>query len=136
MLTRNRKGLEVIEAAATLPIALLVLVAIINLGFAVYAKQAVQNAANYGARVGSTAQGCRACVAYVTAVQTIRQTLVRNSSVQVLAPGGTVGSVLKIRVNGEVPNLMGPLMALVSGGAMDGGPIHVSADAVFRAEGW
>lgn len=125
-----------IEAAATLPIALLVLVAIINLGFAVYAKQAVQNAANYGARVGSTAQGCRACVAYVTAVQTIRQTLVRNSSVQVLAPGGTVGSVLKIRVNGEVPNLMGPLMALVSGGAMDGGPIHVSADAVFRAEGW
>jgi hypothetical protein len=136
MLTRNRKGLEVIEAAATLPLALLVLVAIINLGFAVYAKQAVQNAANYGARVGSTAQGCRACVAYITAVQTIRQTLVRNSSVQVLAPGGTVGSVLKIRVTGEVPNLMGPLMSLVSGGAMDGGPIHVSADAVFRAEGW
>lgn len=136
MLTRNRKALEVIEAAATLPIALLVLVAIINLGFAVYAKQAVQNAANYGARVGSTAQGCRACVAYVTAVQTVRQTLVRNSSVQVLAPGGTVGSVLKIRVNGEVPNLMGPLMALVSGGAMDSGPIRVSADAVFRAEGW
>lgn len=135
MLTRNRKGLEVIEAVATLPIALLVLVAMINLGFAVYAKQAVQNAANYGARIGSTAQACRACVAYSTANQTIRGTLVRNARVEILAPGGSVGSVLKIRVIGEVPNLMGPLMALISGGEW-GGPIQVSADAVFRAEGW
>ncbi|MBM3272580.1 pilus assembly protein [Candidatus Kaiserbacteria bacterium] len=134
MLTRNRKGLEVIEAVATLPIALLVLVAMINLGFAVYAKQAVQNAANYGARVGSTAQTCRACVAYSTANQTIRGTLVRNARVEILAPGGSVGSILKIRVVGEVPNLMGPLMSLLGGEW--GGPIRVSADAVFRAEGW
>ncbi len=135
MLTRNRRGLEVVEAVATLPIALLLLVAMINLGFAVYAKQAVQNAANYGARIGSTAQTCRACVAYSTANQTIRGTLVRNARVEILAPGGSVGSVLKIRVIGEVPNLMGPLMALLGGGEW-GGPIQVSADAVFRAEGW
>lgn len=135
MLTRNRKGLEVVEAVATLPIALLLLVAMINLGFAVYAKQAVQNAANYGARIGSTAQSCRACLAYATATQTIRGTLVRNAQVEILAPGGSVGSVLKIRVIGEVPNLMGPLMGLLSRGQW-GGPIRVSADAVFRAEGW
>ena len=135
MLSRNRKGLEVVEAVATLPVALLILVAMINLGFAVYAKQAVQNAANYGARIGSTAQTCRACVAYATASQTIRGTLVRNARVEILAPGGSVGSVLKVRVNGEVPNLMGPLMSLISGGQWSG-PIHVSADAVFRAEGW
>jgi TadE-like protein len=135
MLTRNRKGLEVVEAVATLPVALLVLVALINLGFAVYAKQAVQNAANYGARIGSTAQSCRACLAYVTARQTLEGTLVRKATVEILAPGGSVGSVLKIRVKGEVPNLMGPLLGLLSGGQW-AGPIQVSADAVFRAEGW
>ena len=64
MLTRDkRRGLEVIEAAATLPLMLFILTAIINLGWLVYAQQAVQNAANYGARMGSTAQDCRSCVA-------------------------------------------------------------------------
>lgn len=135
MITRSRSGLEIIEAAATLPIALLVLVAIVNLGFAVYAQQAVQNAANYGARIGSTAQSCRSCVAYLTASEAVAGTLVRNAKVEVLAPGGTVGSVLKIRVSGEVPNLMGGLMRLV-GGREWGEPIRVSAEAVFRAEGW
>ncbi len=132
---KNRRGLEMLEAVVTLPVALLVLTAMINLGFAVYAQQAAQNAANYGARMGSTAQGCRACVAYGAASETIQGTLVRNASVQILAPGGTVGSVLKIRVSGEVPNLMGPLLALVGGGSSSG-PIKVSADATFRAEGW
>ena len=47
MLTKNRRALEVIEAAATLPVMLLILVALVNLGFAVYARQAVQNAAAY-----------------------------------------------------------------------------------------
>ncbi len=135
MLTRSKQGLEVLEAVATLPIALLVLVAMVNLGFAVYAQQAAQNAANYGARIGSTAQDCRSCAAYAAASQTIGQTLLRNAQVEILAPGGVVGSVLKIRVTGEVPNLMGPLMGLVGGG-QGSGPLHVSADAVFRAEGW
>ena len=134
MLTRNRRALEVIEAAATLPIMLLILVALVHLGFAVYARQAVQNAAAYGARMGSVAQDCRACAAYSAASGAVSGTLVRNASVQILAPGGTVGSLLKIRVTGEVPNLMGPLMALNGGGG--GGPIVVSAEATFRAEGW
>lgn len=135
MLTRSRPAaLEVLEAAATLPVMLLVLVALVNLGFAVYAQQAVQNAANFGARMGSTAQGCRACAAYGAAATTLEGTLVRNARVSILAPGGTVGSLLRLRVEGEVPNLMGPLMALNGGAA--GGPIRVSAEATFRAEGW
>ncbi len=48
-----------LEAVATLPIVLLMLVAMVNLGFALYAHQATQNAANYGAWIGSTAQNCR-----------------------------------------------------------------------------
>jgi hypothetical protein len=134
VLTRNRRALEVVEAAATLPIMLLILVSLVNLGFAVYARQAVQNAAAYGARMGSVAQDCRSCAAYSAASGAVAGTLVRNASVQILAPGGTVGSLLKIRVTGEVPNLMGPLMALNGGGG--GGPLVVSAEATFRAEGW
>ena len=135
MLTRNRKGMEMVEAVVTLPIALFVLVAIVNLGFALYALQAVQNAANYGARMGSVAQDCRSCAAYAAALAQIRQTAVRNSAAQILAPGGVVGSTLRIKVTGEVPNLMGPLLALLGGPDL-GGPIQVAGEASFRAEGW
>ncbi len=95
---------------------------------------AVQNAAAYGARMGAVAQDCRSCAAYSAASSAVSNSLIRNASVQILAPGGSVGDVLRIRVTGEVPNLMGPLMALNGGGL--GGPIVVSAEATFRAEGW
>jgi hypothetical protein len=134
MLTRNRQALEVIEAAATLPVMLLILIALVNLGFAVYARQAVQNAAAYGARMGSVAQDCRSCAAYAAASSAVAGSLVQHPSVQVLAPGGAVGGVLRLRVTGEVPNLLGPLMALNGGGFSQ--PLQVAAEATFRAEGW
>ncbi len=46
------------EAAITTPIAILVMLAIVNLGMVVYAQQAVQAAARHGARMGSVAQQC------------------------------------------------------------------------------
>ncbi len=135
MLTRHgRRGLEVIEAAATLPLMLFILTAIINLGWLVYAQQSVQNAANYGARMGSTAQDCRSCTAVGAAYQQVNATGMRNASVSVLAPGGVVGSTLRIRVSAQVPNLLGPLAALLGGNLSQ--PFQVSAEATFRAEGW
>lgn len=135
MLTQHtRRGLEVIEAAATIPLMLFILTAIVNLGFVVYAQQAVQNAANYGARMGSTAQECRSCTAVGAAYEQINTTGLRNASVSVLAPGGMVGSTLRIRVSAEVPNLLGPLAALLGGNLSQ--PFSVSAEATFRAEGW
>ena len=135
MLTRDRRALEVLEAAATIPIMLLILVAVVNLGLAIYAQQAVQNAANSGARMGSTAQGCRACLAAGAAQSAITSAGVQNASVEILAPGGVVGSTLKIRVTGEIPDLgLGRLMAFFGGGRE--GPFKVSAEATFRAEGW
>ncbi len=136
MLTRGRRAVESLEAIITLPFAMLVVMMIVTFGFAIYAQQAVQNAANYGARVGATAQSCRSCVAYTTAKETVERSFVRNPRVEILAPGGVVGSTLRIRVSGQTPNLMGPLLAFASGGAVDGGPIKVSADATFQAEGW
>ena len=52
-----------LEAAITTPIAILVMLAIVNLGMVVYAQQAVQAAARHGARMGSVAQQCPACYA-------------------------------------------------------------------------
>ena len=41
---KRKTALEVLEAVATLPVMLLILGAVVNLGMAVYAQQAVQNA--------------------------------------------------------------------------------------------
>lgn len=98
-------------------------------------KCSKQNAANYGARMGSVAQNCRSCAAYAAATEAIRRTAVHHAGVQILAPGGVVGSVLRIRVTGDAPNMMGPLLSLI-GGPTFAGPIPVSAEATFRAEGW
>ena len=55
---KDKRGMEMLEAAITTPIAILVMLAIVNLGMLVYAQQAVQAAARQGARMGSVAQQC------------------------------------------------------------------------------
>lgn len=134
MFTRNRRrALETIEAAATIPVMLLITAVIVQFGFAVYSQQAVQNAANYGARMGSVAQGCRSCVAQSAAAEAAAQSGLISPSVSILAPGGTVGSTLKVQVTAHVPNLIGPLAAFFGG---SGAEMTVEADSTFRAEGW
>lgn len=49
-----------LEAAITNPIAILVMLAIVNLGMVIHALQAVQAAVRQGARMGSAAQHCLA----------------------------------------------------------------------------
>jgi len=134
-LPRRLPGLETLEAAITTPIAVLVMLAAVNLGMAVYGQQAVQAAARHGARMGSVAQECPACYAVSAARTAIEASpIIQNSAVTVLAPGGTAGSILRIRVSGEIPNFMGPLAALFPG--LPEGPFIVSAEATFRQEGW
>ena len=102
---RDRKALETVEAAITLPIAILVMLATINLGLVVFGQQAVQAAARHGARMGSVAQQCPACYAVSEARGAIQTAaIIQNPEVTILAPGGRTGSLLKIRVTGEVPN--------------------------------
>ena len=50
---KARDGLETIEAAITTPIAVLIMLATINLGMVIFGQQAVQAAARHGARMGS-----------------------------------------------------------------------------------
>jgi len=111
------------------------MLAIVNLGMVVYAQQAVQAAARHGARMGSVAQQCPACYAMSGAKSAIAQAgILENTSVSVLAPGGSAGSILKIQVSGSVPNFLAPLTSLFPG--LPGQTFNVRADSTFRQEGW
>ena len=132
---KDQSAMELLEAAITTPIAILVMLAIVNLGMVVYAQQAVQAAARQGARMGSVAQQCPACYAASAAQSAISGAgIVENASVSVLAPGGTAGSILKIQVSGSVPNFLSPLTGLFPG--LPGQTFVVRADSTFRQEGW
>ena len=132
---KDRSAMEMLEAAITTPIAILVMLAIVNLGMLVYAQQAVQAAARQGARMGSVAQQCPACYAVSAAKSAISSAgIVENASVSVLAPGGAAGSILKIQVSGTVHNFLAPLPGLFPG--LPGQTFKVSADSTFRQEGW
>lgn len=132
---KDKRGMELLEAAITTPIAILVMLAIVNLGMVVYAQQAVQAAARHGARMGSVAQQCLACYAMSGAKSAIAQAgILESASVSVLAPGGSAGSILKIQVSGSVPNFLAPLTSLFPG--LPGQTFIVRADSTFRQEGW
>jgi hypothetical protein len=134
-LLRDRKAIETVEAAITLPIALLVMIATMNLGLVVFGQQAVQAAARHGARMGSVAQSCPACWAVREARGAIENAgTVQNPSVTILSGGGRAGSILKIRVTGEVPNFFGGLSAMFPG--LPEGPFQLKGEATFRQEGW
>ncbi|MFZ6029565.1 MAG: TadE/TadG family type IV pilus assembly protein [Chloroflexota bacterium] len=128
---RSQGALETAEAAITLPLVLLVMLAIFNLGMVVYGQQAVQQAARHGARMGSVAQQCGACYAASAANGAIaNDPVVKNAGVSILAPGGVAGSILTVQVTGEIPNFIGGLLP----GAP--GAFKVSSSATFRQEGW
>ena len=131
-LIRDRSGMETLEAIFTTPIALTVMLAIVNLGLLVYGQQAVQAAARHGARMGSVAQGGQgAMYASMAAGSAIRDAkLVQSPGVTILSPGGPAGSILSVRVIGQIPNFMGGFVPGLPG------TFTVTADATFRQEGW
>ena len=132
---QDRRALETVEAAITFPIAILVMLATINLGLVVFGQQAVQAAARHAARMGSVTQSCAACAAVTAGKEAIASAaIVQNSQVTILAPGGRVGALLKIRVSGEIPNYFGGLSSLFPGLPSDA--FQVAAEATFRQEGW
>jgi len=130
-LLRDQVGMETLEAAITTPIAILVMLATLNLGLLVYGQQAVEAAARQGARVGSVAQQAAGAIASTAAQNAIASSrLVQNPSVTILAAGGRAGSLLRVRVEGEIPNFLGSLVPGLPS------PFTVSAESVFRQEGW
>jgi hypothetical protein len=128
---KAKQAIETLEAAITLPIAILAMLATVNLGMVIYGQQAVQAAARQGARIGSVAQHCSACYATQAAASEISgDPIVKQAGVAILSPGGVAGSILTVRVSGQIPNFMGSLVTGLHAS------FSVSAQATFRQEGW
>jgi hypothetical protein len=129
----SRRGDEFAESAIALPVVLLVSFALLNLTLAGFANVNANNAANYGARVGSVTQKGAASAAYKAAMQSVGQTRIGKYTVKVTG-GGFPGAQIKVSVNWQVPSIIDGLMKFVGGGSI--GAIKGSAVSAFRQEGW
>jgi hypothetical protein len=130
-LPRDQRG-EMAEAAVTLPIVMLAVLALVNLTIAGFASVNAANAANYGARVGSVNQESPAGVAVAAANQMISNAPIGDYEVTA-SGGGAPGSLLAVTVHWEVPNFFQGLMSLFG---REMGDFSGSAVAYFRQEGW
>jgi Flp pilus assembly protein TadG len=128
---RSRRGSELTEAAVTLPIVLLILLGIVQFGVVVYGSQMAKEAARHGARMGCVAQDDPAERAYAAALGFAQTALpIGQPQVSILAPGGVVGSELRVRVSYRIPNFVGGFPGLPDG------PYEVFGEATARQEGW
>jgi len=129
---KSNIGLETVEAAITIPIMVIIMLAIFQFGTLVYTTQMTQEAARHGARMGAVVQGGGgAVVARSEAAAYVHRALpIGNPRVDILAPGGIAGSYLRVRVTCTVPNYLGSLLP--------GLPPQwdVRGEATFRQEGW
>lgn len=124
---------DMVEAALTLPVMILITLALITFGFAAYASNAASNAALYGARMGSVAQADPAGTALQAALDRARQAGIGDYDVIVQAdpfPGGRV----VVRVRWSVPNHFAGILQVFGLRGRD----RLSGEAVayFRKEGW
>ncbi len=132
-LISDRRGDEFAETAIAMPVIVLITIALMNLTLAGFASVNANNAANYGARVGSVHQQSAGSFAYGAAMQSVSHAKVGSYSVSVFG-GGFPGAQINVQVGWDVPNFMGALLAFLGGGI--GGDLKGSAASVFRQEGW
>ncbi len=129
-----KRGDEFAETAIVMPIILLITIALMNLTMAGFASVNANNAANYGARIGSVHQQGIAGAAYNAAMQSVSYAPIGKYTVSVTG-GGFPGAEINVTVTWNVPNLMGGLLNFI-GGSKLGSDIKGSAVSTFRQEGW
>lgn len=129
---KSEKGASTVEFAASVALVILMFLGMLQVGAYLWAESIVENAARHGARMGSVSQGCAACQAVAAARSALDgQPLLQDASVSVLAPGGVVGSTVKIRVSASIP------LFLPAGDTLGLDRLtKVQAEATFRQEGW
>lgn len=127
------RGQSLVEAAITFPVMLLILFGLITMGMIGFAAVNANNAANYGARVGSVAQSAQASVASNSALSMLSATTVGTYSVGV-SGGGAPGDLIIVQVTYSVPNYFQGLTAFFGVSS----PEKFTGDAFsyFRQEGW
>jgi Flp pilus assembly protein TadG len=128
----KQAGQSAVEFALIVTTAIIMFLGMVQFGIYLYGLSIVENAARNGARIGATSQGCTPCDATAAARSALQgQPVIRNAAVSVLAPGGVVGSTVRIRVTAHIP------LVVPGGGTFGLGPLTtVSAESTFRQEGW
>lgn len=125
-------GGSMVESAFTIPILVLLAIALVNLSLAGFASVTASGAADYGARIGAVNQVNPVGAAVAAASSMLRAGVGRYS---VTASGSTApGSYVTVRVRWEVPNMFSGMLAFFGGHAS--GSIHGEAVSTQRKEGW
>ena len=129
---RDREG-DMVEGALTLPLLTLITLAFCNLALAGYVSILANNAAAYGARVGSVAQRNAGDLAADAAREAVIERYGRYvTAVEVTA--GDPGDLVVVRVRWQVPNFFAGALRLLGGPLT--GPIAGVAQSAFVKEGW
>ena len=124
---------EFAETAIVLPVVMLATMGLLDLTMAGFASVNANNAANYGARIGSVTQRGAGSAAYAGAFSAISNAEVGEYDVGV-AGGGHPGALITVRVGWEVPNHFAAITTLWGGS----GDVRLAGEALssFRQEGW
>jgi hypothetical protein len=132
MFKKKERGQSAVEFALVVTMAIIMFLGMMQFGMYLYGLSIVENAARHAARMGSVSQSCPSCEAVSAANSALAgQPVIRNAAVSVLAPGGVVGSTVRIRITAHIP------LVVPGGEAFGLGPLtSVSAEATFRQEGW
>ncbi|MBM3126279.1 MAG: pilus assembly protein [Chloroflexi bacterium] len=128
----KERGQSAAEFGLVVMLAILMFLGMVQFGLYLYGLSIVENAARHGARLGSVSQACAACDAAAGAMSALNgQPVIRDPSVEILAPGGIVGSTVQIRVTAHIPMIMpgGDLFGLDK-------LKTVISESTFRQEGW
>jgi hypothetical protein len=129
---KKKYGQSSVEFGLLVVAMIIMFLGMVQFGLYLYGLNLVENAARNGARAGSVAQQCPTCLAVASARASVQGApAIADPSVQILAPGGVVGSVVEIRVTAHIP-------LIVPGGSLFGleNVLSVSSEATFRQEGW
>ena len=137
-LLRSERGAALLETAITLPLILLVSVAIFEFGRAYQTWQVLTNAAREGARVailaGTTPDQIKEAVITYAAVGGLTVTADQIALDQGKALGSWTGSEIKVSYPFQFM-VLNPVAKLVSSDATAGSPLTMSAVAIMRNEG-
>jgi Flp pilus assembly protein TadG len=137
-LLRSERGAALLETAITLPLILLVSVAIFEFGRAYQTWQVLTNAAREGARVaviyGTTPDQIKDAVITYAAVGGLTVTADQIALDQGKALGSWTGSEIKVSYPFTFM-VLNPVAKLVSSDATAGNALTMSAVAIMRNEG-
>ena len=128
-----KRGDQFAQTALVLPVIMLATMGLLDMTMAGFASVNANNAANYGARIGSVTQRGAAGAAYSGALTSIAHADVGDYIVNV-SGGGHPGAQIAVTVEWEVPNHMASISTLW-GGTADS-RLGGTSVSTFRQEGW